>query len=69
MAIGFRRDMLENVHVVGKAHCGGLIRGVGGSYIVPRRPSLRPDGHELAFELAVKVRGPFCVIGMAYGEI
>lgn len=69
MAIGFRRDMLDNVHVIGKAHCGGLIGGLGGSYIVPRRPSLRPDRHELAFELALEERGPFRVTRKSYGNI
>lgn len=49
MAIGFRRDMLEDIHVVGKAHCRGLIRGEGGTYIIPRRPGTRSDGHKLTF--------------------
>ena len=59
MAIGFRRDMLENVHVVGKAHCRGLIGGESGCYIIPRRPGIRPDGHELAFELVLRERELF----------
>ena len=53
MAIGFRRDMLEDVHVVGKAYRRELIGGEGGRYIIPRRPGTGPGGHELAFELVL----------------
>lgn len=68
MAICFRRDMLEDVHIVGKAYCGGFIGGEGGRYIVPRRPGTGPDGHELAFELVLR-EGDLFVLGRAYGEI
>lgn len=53
MTIGFRRDMLDDVHVVGKAYCRALIGSEGGRYIIPRRPRTGPDGHELTFELVL----------------